>query len=202
MPILDRLAGLLIHRDGLQLGQGNPEGSAVPADQNEHLVFALLLGGHSDDLDLVAHPQRRDAALGDAPSHKREAQSVLERVVPAHGLIFGHVGVDDDLHGDALLSLLVAGWSLHQASCLLLWTIAGHGRQRNDHWIAITFSLAGGPGRRGWGGVVLPSSISDVVNLLGVSAWYPQLLKGAIILLGAAAYAGRREVARESAPAP
>ena len=45
------------------------------------------------------------------------------------------------------------------------------------------------------------SSISNVVNLLGVSAWYPQLLKGAIILLGAAAYAGR-EVARESAPAP
>jgi ribose/xylose/arabinose/galactoside ABC-type transport system permease subunit len=41
-----------------------------------------------------------------------------------------------------------------------------------------------------------------VVNLLGVSAWYPQLLKGAIILLGAAAYAGRREVAGESAPAP
>jgi ribose/xylose/arabinose/galactoside ABC-type transport system permease subunit len=49
---------------------------------------------------------------------------------------------------------------------------------------------------------VLPSSISNVVNLLGVSAWYPQLLKGAIILLGAATYAGRREVARESAPAP
>jgi hypothetical protein len=30
-----------------------------------------------------------------------------------------------------------------------------------------------------------------VVNLLGVSAWYPQFLKGAIILLGAAS-AGRR----------
>ena len=49
---------------------------------------------------------------------------------------------------------------------------------------------------------MLPSSISNVVNLLGVSAWYPQLLKGAIIVLGAAAYGGRREVARELAPAP
>jgi hypothetical protein len=36
-----------------------------------------------------------------------------------------------------------------------------------------------------------------VVNLLGVSVWYQQLRIGAIILLGAAAYVGRREVARE-----
>ena len=63
-------------------------------------------------------------------------------------------------------------------------------------------SLAGGRVVGILGGVVLLSSISHVVNLLGVSAWYPQLLKGAIILLGAAAYAGRREVARESAAAP
>jgi hypothetical protein len=34
-----------------------------------------------------------------------------------------------------------------------------------------------------------------------VSAWYPQLLKGAIILVGTAADVGRPEVARESAPA-
>jgi ribose/xylose/arabinose/galactoside ABC-type transport system permease subunit len=34
---------------------------------------------------------------------------------------------------------------------------------------------------------VLLSSISHVVNLLGASAWYQQLLKGAIILLSAAA---------------
>jgi hypothetical protein len=36
----------------------------------------------------------------------------------------------------------------------------------------------------------------------GRVVWYPQLRKGAIILLGAAADVGRRQVARESAPAP
>ena len=44
---------------------------------------------------------------------------------------------------------------------------------------------------------MLPSRISNVVNLLGVPAWYQQLLKGAIILLSAAADVGRRQVARE-----
>jgi hypothetical protein len=39
------------------------------------------------------------------------------------------------------------------------------------------------------------SSSVSVFNLLGVSVWYQQLLKGAIILLGAAAYVGRRELA-------
>jgi ribose/xylose/arabinose/galactoside ABC-type transport system permease subunit len=34
---------------------------------------------------------------------------------------------------------------------------------------------------------MLLSSISNVVDLLGVSAWCPQHFKGAIILLGAAA---------------
>jgi ribose transport system permease protein len=59
-------------------------------------------------------------------------------------------------------------------------------------------SLAGGRGRvvGVLGGVVLLTIISNVFNLLGVSVWYQQLLKGAIILLGAAAYLGRRERAR------
>jgi ribose/xylose/arabinose/galactoside ABC-type transport system permease subunit len=44
---------------------------------------------------------------------------------------------------------------------------------------------------------MLLSIIGNVFNLLGVSVWYQQLLKGAIILLGAAVYVGRRELARE-----
>jgi hypothetical protein len=45
--------------------------------------------------------------------------------------------------------------------------------QRSDQWIAVTSA---------WREGRVPSSgISNVVNLLGVSAWYPQLLKGAII---------------------
>jgi ribose/xylose/arabinose/galactoside ABC-type transport system permease subunit len=45
------------------------------------------------------------------------------------------------------------------------------------------------------------SSISNVFNLLAVSAWYRQLLKGAIILLGAAAAVGRRELVHRSSAA-
>jgi ribose/xylose/arabinose/galactoside ABC-type transport system permease subunit len=58
-------------------------------------------------------------------------------------------------------------------------------------------SLAGGRGRIVGilGGVMLLSIIGNLFNLLGVSVWYQQLLKGAIILLGAAAYVGRRELA-------
>jgi hypothetical protein len=101
-------------------------------------VLALLLGGHPDDLDLVADLQRRDAALGGAPGHKREVQPVLEGVVPPHGLFFGRVGVDDDFHGDALLPLLVARSSLHLVSSFayqaLLRPIAAErpGRSRRD----------------------------------------------------------------------
>jgi ribose transport system permease protein len=57
-------------------------------------------------------------------------------------------------------------------------------------------SLAGGRGRvvGVLGGVLLLSVLGNMFNLLGVDVWYQQLLKGFIILLGAAAYVGRREV--------
>lgn len=56
-------------------------------------------------------------------------------------------------------------------------------------------SLAGGRGRLigVLGGVVLLSLIGNVFNLVGVEVWYQQLLKGLIILVGAAAYVGRRD---------
>ncbi|MFQ5947615.1 MAG: ABC transporter permease [Acidimicrobiia bacterium] len=56
-------------------------------------------------------------------------------------------------------------------------------------------SLAGGRGRiiGVLGGVLLLSVIGNVFNLLGVAVWYQQLLKGSIILFGAAAYLGKRE---------
>lgn len=55
-------------------------------------------------------------------------------------------------------------------------------------------SLGGGRGRLAGvlGGVVLLSLIGNVFNLVGVEVWYQQLLKGLLILLGAAAYVGRR----------
>jgi ribose transport system permease protein len=58
-------------------------------------------------------------------------------------------------------------------------------------------SLAGGRGRiiGVLGGVVLLSLIENAFNLVGIDVWYQQLLKGSIILLGAAAYIGKREAA-------
>ena len=60
-------------------------------------------------------------------------------------------------------------------------------------------SLAGGRGRLlgALGGVILLSVIGNVFNLLDIDVWYQQLLKGGIILFGAAAYVtGRQPVRR------
>ncbi|MFN8622643.1 MAG: ABC transporter permease [Chloroflexota bacterium] len=54
-------------------------------------------------------------------------------------------------------------------------------------------SLAGGRGRviGVLGGVVLLSVIGNAFNIVGIDVWYQQLLKGGLILIGAAAYVGR-----------
>jgi ribose transport system permease protein len=59
-------------------------------------------------------------------------------------------------------------------------------------------SLAGGRGRLlgALGGVILLSMIGNVFNLLDIDVWYQQLLKGGIILVGAAAYVTGRQPAR------
>lgn len=59
-------------------------------------------------------------------------------------------------------------------------------------------SLAGGRGRLlgVLGGVVLLSLIGNVFNLVGIDVWYQQLLKGGLILVGAALYPGTRELLR------
>jgi ribose transport system permease protein len=56
-------------------------------------------------------------------------------------------------------------------------------------------SLAGGRGRvvGVLGGVLLLTIIGNVFNLVGIDVWYQQLLKGALILVGAAAYVSRAE---------
>ena len=59
-------------------------------------------------------------------------------------------------------------------------------------------SLAGGRGKvvGVLGGVVLLTLIGNVFNLVGVDVWYQQLLKGGLILIGAAAYVSRGEHGR------
>lgn len=56
-------------------------------------------------------------------------------------------------------------------------------------------SLAGGRGRivGVLGGVVLFTVMGNMFNLVGIDVWYQQLLKGALILIGAAAYVARDE---------
>jgi hypothetical protein len=68
----------------LKLGKGNRKASAFTADQDEHLVLALLVRGHPDDLDLVTHAQRRDAAPGgDTPGHNgKRSRSSREEYHP------------------------------------------------------------------------------------------------------------------------
>ena len=61
-------------------------------------------------------------------------------------------------------------------------------------------SLAGGRGRLlgVLGGVLLLSLIGNVFNLVGIDVWYQQLLKGGLILLGAALYPPAGQVFRRS----
>jgi ribose transport system permease protein len=56
-------------------------------------------------------------------------------------------------------------------------------------------SLAGGRGRviGVLGGVVLFTMMGNMFNLVGIDVWYQQLFKGALILIGAAAYVARDE---------
>jgi ribose/xylose/arabinose/galactoside ABC-type transport system permease subunit len=59
-------------------------------------------------------------------------------------------------------------------------------------------SLAGGRGTVTGvlGGVVLLTVMGNVFNIVGIDVWYQQLIKGALILIGAAAYVARDERAR------
>jgi len=54
-------------------------------------------------------------------------------------------------------------------------------------------SLAGGRGKviGVLGGVLLLTIMGNVFNLVGIPVWYQQLIKGALILIGAAAYVAR-----------
>ena len=56
-------------------------------------------------------------------------------------------------------------------------------------------SLAGGRGTviGVLGGVLLLTIMGNVFNLVGIDVWYQQLIKGALILIGAAVYVARDE---------
>src|SRR3954464_9257709 len=104
---------LLVVDERFQLGQRNCEFATVPPRQNKHLVAALLLRRHAQDLHLVTHPQRRDGSLGNALGKERELEPLIEVDVPPHRLLIGRISIDDDLHGDALFALVVLRRAWH-----------------------------------------------------------------------------------------
>jgi len=114
MPILDRLACFVVHSQAFQLEQGHGKSSALPAGQDKHLVLALIFRRHPHDLELIADAERGDRALSNASSQKGEPQLVLEGTVPAHGLFFRTIAVNDDLHRDPLFPLFVLRQSSHR----------------------------------------------------------------------------------------
>src|SRR5438105_1365839 len=107
MPVGDRLFGLLVRRNGFELRERDRERSLAPGDRDEHLALALTLGRHPDDLDLLAHRERRDLAFLDAPGEKWDVQFLFEVATPSHRALVLVVGVDDDVKGDPLLAVLV-----------------------------------------------------------------------------------------------
>lgn len=64
----------------------------------------MFLEGHARDGDGFADLQRRDRKRSRTTGCEREAQFLLEIVVPAHGTFVGSVGIDDDFLLDASLA--------------------------------------------------------------------------------------------------
>jgi hypothetical protein len=57
MPILLRLVRLIVNISSTKLCKGYRQHSLVPPDVHLHLVFAVFLCRHTDDLHLVADAQ-------------------------------------------------------------------------------------------------------------------------------------------------
>src|SRR5688572_28898850 len=74
VPVLDRLARLVIRLDDLELRQGHGELPLAPGDRDEDLAPAIPLRRHADDLDLVADAERGDLAFFDAAGEERDVQ--------------------------------------------------------------------------------------------------------------------------------
>src|SRR6266568_2915795 len=82
-PILNRLLGLLIHFNTLQLHQGNRKLTLFPPNQHEHFMQAFLVWSHSHDLDFLSQFQRRDRTERDTAGRKWEVQGSREIRVPS-----------------------------------------------------------------------------------------------------------------------
>src|SRR5271157_3750058 len=108
VPVINRLLGLVISVDHLQLRQRHRQGPLVfPWRLDKHLFLTLVLRCHANDLHLVPDPQGRDRPLADAAGQEWEGQLILKVVVPAHRPLLLVVGIHNDLHRDPFLTGLV-----------------------------------------------------------------------------------------------
>src|SRR5947209_16521439 len=114
VPVSNRLLGLLIAVDDLQLGEGDRQRVPLPGHEHEHLVRALLLWCHPHHVDLITDAQWRGRTPGDAGGQEGELQMLLQVVIPADRLLLGPIGINDDLHMDTLFAFLFRGNALHR----------------------------------------------------------------------------------------
>jgi hypothetical protein len=52
--------------------------------------------------------ERRGSAFLGAQSSEGKSKLIFQIVIPAHGLLFRAIGINDDFHRDALLTPLIA----------------------------------------------------------------------------------------------
>jgi hypothetical protein len=66
-----------------------------------------LFHWHAADVHHVTDCQRRSWAFSNTPRSERKVEMFFEVVVPAQGLFFGPIGVNDDLHLQPLVEIVV-----------------------------------------------------------------------------------------------
>src|SRR5712692_11360330 len=70
-------------------------------------MLAILVRGHSHNLDFISRFQRRGCTEGDTAGRKRELQGIVEIVIPSHYLLFRAIRIHNDLHVDALFTCFI-----------------------------------------------------------------------------------------------
>jgi hypothetical protein len=83
MPVADGFQGGLVRVDGHQLRKRNGHFPALPTDQHEHVVRAVIFRCHANHFSSFAFSERRDNLCGDAFRRERKTDFVFEVVIPA-----------------------------------------------------------------------------------------------------------------------
>ena len=104
VPVADGLEGGFVRVDGDQLGEWHGHIATVPADQHQHVVGTGILGRQAADFDRFSFTERGDHLGRHAPYREGERDFVLQVVIPAQGLLFGPISVDDGFVVDSFFA--------------------------------------------------------------------------------------------------